>query len=121
MSYQEFDIPEGVAEKTYTAVEKARDTGEVRKGTNETTKAIERGSADLVVVAGDVDPAEIVMHIPAICAEKGIDYTYVPSQEELGMAAGIEVSTASVAITDPGNSEDDIKEIRNKIEELKEE
>ncbi|MDY6777139.1 MAG: 50S ribosomal protein L7Ae [Candidatus Nanohaloarchaea archaeon] len=120
MSYVEFDVSDDLAEQTYTAVEKARDTGEVRKGTNETTKAIERGSAELVVIAGDVDPAEIVMHLPPLCREKGIDYTFVPSKEELGLAAGIGVKSASVAITDAGSSDDDIEEIVEKVDELSE-
>jgi large subunit ribosomal protein L7Ae len=119
MSYQEFDVPEGLAEKTYTAVEKARDTGEIRIGTNEATKAIERGDADLIVIAGDVDPAEIVMHLPALCKDKDIDYSYVPSKEELGMAAGIGVKSAAVAIADAGSSDDDIEEIVEKTEELR--
>lgn len=120
MSYAEFDVPEGLAEQTYSAVEKARDTGEIRIGTNEATKAIERGNADLVVIASDVDPAEIVMHLPALCKEKDIEYVYVPSREELGLAAGIGVQSAAVAISEAGSSEDDIEEIADKVEELKE-
>ena len=38
----------------YNIVEKARNTGKIEKGTNEVTKAIERGTAKLVVWAGDV-------------------------------------------------------------------
>ncbi len=120
MSYVEFEIPDGLAEQTYTAVEKARDTGDIRIGTNEATKAIERGSADLVVIAGDVDPAEIVMHLPAICDDKEIDYTYVPSKDELGLAAGISVHSAAVAITEPGSADDDVKRVVEKASELRE-
>ncbi len=120
MSYTEFEVPESLAEKTYEAVEKARDTGKIRIGTNETTKSIERDNADLVVIAEDVEPAEIVMHVPALCKEKDISYIYVGSKEELGMAAGIKVQTATVAIADVGSAEDDIEEIEEKVEELKE-
>ncbi len=120
MSYTEFEVPEGLAEKTYEAVEKARDTGKIRIGTNETTKAIERDNAELVVIAGNVSPAEIVMHLPAICKEKDISYTFVPDKDELGLAAGIGVKTAAVAISNLGSSEDEVKEIAEKVEELKE-
>ena len=120
MSYTEFEVPESLAEKTYEAVEKARDTGKIRIGTNEATKAIERDNAELVVIAGDVDPAEIVMHLPALSSEKDISYTYVPSKEELGLAAGIGVQTAAVAISETGSSEEDVEEITEKIEEIKE-
>ena len=42
-------------EKIYEAVRLARDGGKVRKGANETTKAVERGQAKLVIIAEDVD------------------------------------------------------------------
>ena len=118
-SYVEFDVPESLAEKTYKAVEKARDTGKIRKGTNEVTKSIERGNTELLVIAGDVEPEEIVMHLPAICKDRDIPYIFVPSKEELGLAAGIKVQTASVAITKSASAEDDVEEIIEKVEELK--
>ena len=40
--YVRFEMPEELVKKVYEAVEKARDTGKVKKGTNETTKAVER-------------------------------------------------------------------------------
>ena len=57
----------------YQIIEKARKTGKIEKGTNEVTKAIERGTAKLVVYATDVEPKEIVQHIPMLCKEKKID------------------------------------------------
>lgn len=118
MSYVQFEIPESLAESTYNAIEKARDTGTIRKGTNEVTKAIERSEADLIVIAGDVEPPEIVMHLPALCEEKGISYTFVPEKDELGLAAGLNVRTSAVAITDSGSADDDVKEIVSKVQEL---
>ncbi|MFB6166754.1 MAG: 50S ribosomal protein L7Ae [Candidatus Nanohaloarchaea archaeon] len=118
MSYVEFEVPDSLAETTYNAVERARDTGDIRKGANEVTKAVERGNASLVVIAEDVEPPEIVMHLPALCEERGIPYTYVPEKEELGMAAGLELQSSAVAITEPGSAEDDVKDIASKVEEL---
>lgn len=118
MAYKKFEPSESLAEKTYDVVEKAEDTGNVRIGTNETTKAIERNNADLVVIAGDVSPEEIVMHIPSLSEEKDISYTYVPEKEELGLAAGLEVQTASIAITETGHAEDEVEEIQRKAKEL---
>lgn len=118
MSYVEFDVPESLAETTYNAAEKARDTGDIRKGANEVTKAVERGNADLVIIAEDVDPPEIVMHLPALCREKGIPYTFVPEKEELGLAAGLNVQTSAVAVTEPGSAESDIDDIASKVDEL---
>ncbi|MFB6204810.1 MAG: 50S ribosomal protein L7Ae [Candidatus Nanohaloarchaea archaeon] len=118
MAYQKFEPSESLAEQTYNAVENSRDTGNVAVGTNEVTKAIERNEAKLVVIAGNVSPEEIVMHLPALADERDISYTFVPDKEELGLAAGLEVQSAAVAVTDYGNAEEDVKEIAEKAEEL---
>ena len=98
-------------EKVYEAIELARKTGQIKKGVNEVTKAIEKGTAKLVAAAKDVSPPEIIMHLPLLCKEKGIVYAEVPSKEELGAAAGLPVATGAVAITKEGESKDTIKEI----------
>jgi large subunit ribosomal protein L7Ae len=103
-----------MSEKAYEAVEVARTTGKIRKGTNEVTKAIERGLAKLVVYAKDVTPPEVVMHLPLLCKEKSITCIEVPSKEELGAAAGLQVATTSVAIVEPGESAPLIKELTGK-------
>ena len=118
MAYQKFEPNESLAEKTYNAIETAADTGEVRIGTNEVTKAIERNEADLIVIAGDVSPEEIVMHIPPLADEKDISYTFVPDKEELGLAAGITVQSAAIAVTKTGNAEEEVEDIQDKAAEL---
>ena len=118
MTYQKFDPSESLIEKTYDTVEKADDSGKVVIGTNEVTKAIERNEAQLVVIASDVSPEEIVMHIPALADERDIPYTFVDEKEELGLAAGINVQAAAVAVTSAGNAEDDIQDIKLKSQEL---
>jgi len=114
-SYVKFETPKEVADKAYEAVEIARDTGRVRKGTNEATKIIERGTAVLVVIAEDVDPEEVVMHLPILCDEKKIPYVYVPTKKDLGKAAGLEVPCAAIGIEKPGNAADLINELLNKL------
>jgi len=115
----EFEIPKDLVDKVLQAMEIAKNTGKVKKGTNETTKAIERGSAKLVVIAKDVEPKEIVMHLPVLCDEKKCDYVYVPSKEELGRSVGINVSTASACIVEPGEAKDLIGEIIKKVKAIK--
>lgn len=88
----------------YETIEKARKTGKVEKGTNEVTKAIERGTAKLVAYASDVEPKEIVQHLPFLCKEKGIQCEEVDSKEKLGIAAGLNVPCASIAVIDAGEA-----------------
>jgi len=118
-SYVRFEMPKELVDKVLEAGRIARDTGRVRIGTNEVTKVVERGQAKLVIIAEDVDPEEIVMHLPILCEDKGIPYAYVPSKKELGSAAGIEVPAASVAIVDAGQAKDLIAEIAKQIESIK--
>ncbi len=117
--YVKFEMPKELADKVLEAVTVAKASGKVRKGVNETTKAIERGLAKLVVMAQDVQPEEVLMHLPILCDEKKVPYAYVPSKQELGKASGIEVPTSSVAIVEEGDSKKLIAEITEKVNALK--
>ena len=92
----------------------------VAKGTNEVTKFIERGNAALVLIAEDVDPAEIVAHIPVLAEEKEIPYAYLATKDKVGAAAGLSVGTASACIVDAGDAEELVAEVVEKVAELKE-
>ena len=92
----------------YQIVEKARKTGKIEKGTNEVTKAIERATAKLVVYATDVEPKEIIQHLPILCKEKGILCKEVDNKQKLGIAVGLPVSASSIAIIEAGDA---LKEI----------
>lgn len=118
-AYAKFNVPKELSDKVLQLVETARNTGKVRRGTNETTKVVEKGIAKLVIIAEDVEPEEIVMHLPVLCEEKNIPYVYTPSKLELGRASGIDVSSASICIVEPGEGKDLLKEIVKKVEELK--
>jgi len=93
----------------YEIIEKARKTGKVEKGTNEVTKAIERGTAKLVAYGTDVEPKEIVQHLPILCKEKSIFCIAADKKEKLGISVGINVGCASVAIIDAGDAEKDLE------------
>jgi len=108
------EVPKELVDKVYEIIETAKSTGKVMKGTNETTKAIEKGKAKLVAIAKDVNPPEITMHIPIIAEEKDVPCFTVPSKEELGAAAGIQVGTGSVAVIEEGESKNLIKELLTK-------
>ncbi|MBI5226128.1 50S ribosomal protein L7ae [Candidatus Micrarchaeota archaeon] len=102
-SYVKYETPDKVRTKALEAIEIAK--GGLRKGTNEATKAIERGEAKLVIIAEDVDPEEIVMHLPMLCTEKRIPFVYVKDKKSLGTAAGLQVGTAAIAITKGADNE----------------
>ena len=117
--YVRFEVPKELADKTYQVVELARDSGKVRKGTNEVTKIVERGDAQLVVMAEDVQPEEILAHMPLLCEEKSVPYAYVPSKQELGVASGLGKATASIAVLDAGQGKPMLEELVGKLKQLK--
>lgn len=117
-AFVKFETPKEISEKAYELVELTRDSGKLRKGTNEVTKLVERGEAQFVVMAEDITPPEILMHMPALCEEKR-PYAFVPSRAELGNACGLEKPTASVAILDAGKGKPLMEDLAKKIAELK--
>jgi len=118
--YVRFEVPPEIAEKAYQTLKKARETGgKVRKGTNEVTKGVERGLCKLVLIAEDVDPPEIVAHLPLLCEEKKVPYLYVPSKKRLGEATGIEVAAASACIVEPGDAKAELEELISRYQELR--
>ncbi|MEM0493316.1 MAG: 50S ribosomal protein L7Ae [Candidatus Thermoplasmatota archaeon] len=117
--YVRFKTTKELEDLAYELVEKARDTGKISKGANETTKQVERGQAKMVIMAEDVNPEEILAHMPILCEEKNIPYTYVSSKEQLGTAAGLTVGTAAVAIINPGKDKEGIENLIKKLETVK--
>lgn len=114
-SYVKFETPADVQAKALEAITVAADTGRIRKGANEATKSIESGNATLVVIAEDVDPEEVVMHLPMLCTEKNISYCYVATKKELGTAAGLPVTCAAISIEKPGNAAELVKSVQEKV------
>ncbi|MDI6903575.1 MAG: 50S ribosomal protein L7Ae [Methanocellales archaeon] len=117
--YVKFEVPKELEDQALELLELARDTGKIKKGTNEVTKAIERGIAQLVLIGEDVQPEEIVVHLPPLCEEKNTPYIYVRKQDELGAASGLDVGCAASAIIDAGKSKDLVEEIAQKVQALK--
>ena len=109
------EVIKDIQDKAYEAIELAKKSGKIKKGTNEVTKAIERSNAKLVVVADNVNPKEVIMHLEPLCREKNIPYVLVSSKEDLGAVAGLSVGTSSVAIIKEGDSANIIKEIKIKL------
>lgn len=116
--YVRFEVPKEVAEAAYEALKIAHESGKIKKGTNEATKSIERGRAKLVLVAENVDPPEIVAHLPMLCDERSAPYVYVPEKERIGQAVGLAVGSSAAAIEEPGDAEELMNEILAKLKEI---
>lgn len=117
--YVKFEIPNDIVNAVYEALRIAKQSGKVRKGTNETTKEIERGISKLVVVAEDVEPPEVVAHLPILCDERNASYVFVPSKKQLGESLGIDVGSAAATIIDAGDAQNIIEQILSSISNTK--
>jgi large subunit ribosomal protein L7Ae len=114
-SYVKFEVSNDVVSKTYEALQMVKQSGKVRKGANEVTKSVEQGLATFVVIAGDVEPEEVVVHIPKICEQKKVAYSYVPSKLELGKSIGLNVPCTAVAVENAGSAQHNINDIISKV------
>ncbi|KAF8084262.1 hypothetical protein N665_0727s0029 [Sinapis alba] len=94
---------------------------QLKKGANEATKALNRGIAEFVVMATDVDPLEILLHLPLLAESKNVPYVFVRSKQALGRACGVSRSVIACSVTsndDGGLLEKQIEHLKHAIEKL---
>ncbi len=95
----------------YELLKKARETGFIAKGILETTRAIEKKTAKLVVIAKNVKPKKLISHLPNLCRVKNIPFVWVAQKEKLGKIIGLEIPSTSCAIVTEGEAKNLIKEL----------
>ena len=109
------EVQKELQDKAYEAVELARKSGKIKKGTNEVTKSVERDNAKLVVVANNISPAEVIMHLEPLCNERNVPYILVENKDDLGAAAGLPVGSSAVAVIKEGDASSIIRDIKVKL------
>lgn len=70
----------------------------IKFGLSHVTSLIESGKAKLVVIAHDVDPIELVVHLPALCRKKAVPFAFIRGKANLGRLVHQKTATA-VALT----------------------
>ncbi|KAB5516509.1 hypothetical protein DKX38_027157 [Salix brachista] len=79
----------------------------VKYGLNHVTYLIEQNKAQLVVIAHDVDPIELVVWLPALCRKMEVPYAIVKGKSRLG--AIVHKKTASVLCLTSVKNEDKLE------------
>ncbi|MBY8978716.1 ribosomal L7Ae/L30e/S12e/Gadd45 family protein, partial [Rhodobacteraceae bacterium NNCM2] len=57
-------------------VQQAQHYRQLKKGANETTKTLNRGISEIVILAADTAPLAILLHLPLLCEDKNTPYVY---------------------------------------------
>ncbi|XP_016933526.1 H/ACA ribonucleoprotein complex subunit 2-like protein [Drosophila suzukii] len=103
-----------LAKKCYKLVKKAmKHKTFLRNGLKDVQTRLRKGETGICIFAGDVTPVDIMCHLPAVCEEKGIPYTYTPSRADLGAAMGVKRGTVALLV----RQNDDYKDLYDEVKE----
>ena len=80
-------------------VQQAANYKQIRKGANESTKTLNRNLSELIIMAADAEPLEILLHLPLLCEDKNVPYVFVRSKQALGRSCGVSRQVIAVSIT----------------------
>lgn len=101
-------------------VQQATNYKQTKKGANEATKTLNRGISELIIMAADAEPIEILLHLPLLCEDKNVPYVFVPSKVALGRACGVSrpVIACSITTNEASQLKSVIDGMKLKIEQL---
>lgn len=88
--------------KILKTVKKASKAKHVKRGVKEVVKSLRKGEKGLVIIAGDISPADVISHIPVLCEDNSVAYIFIPSKEDLGSAGATKRPTSCVMIVPGG-------------------
>ena len=61
-------------------------------------------------MTADVEPIEIVLHLPLLCEDKNVPYVFLPSKTALGRACGVSRPVIAASVTT-----NEARELNNQI------
>ncbi|XP_032670582.1 NHP2-like protein 1 homolog [Odontomachus brunneus] len=91
--------------KILNLVQQAMLYKQLRRGANESTKTLNRGLSEFIIMAADAEPLEILLHLPLLCEDKNVPYVFVRSKDALGRACGVSRAVVACSITNSANSQ----------------
>ncbi|EDW41503.1 H/ACA ribonucleoprotein complex subunit 2-like protein [Drosophila sechellia] len=108
-----------LAKKCYKLVKKAmKHKTFLRNGLKDVQTRLRKGETGICIFAGDVTPVDIMCHLPAVCEEKGIPYTYTPSRADLGAAMGVKRGTVALLVRQNEEYKDLYDEVKEELSAL---
>ncbi|EJW79926.1 ribonucleoprotein-associated protein [Wuchereria bancrofti] len=109
-----------LSQKLLDLVQQAQSYKQLKKGANEATKTLNRGLAEVIIMAADAEPLEIILHLPLLCEDKNVPYVFVRSKAALGRACGVSrpVIAASIIQNEGSQLRSQIQKIKEEVEKL---
>eukprot|EP00392_Amoebophrya_sp_AT5.2_P003116 g3121.t1 len=101
-------------------VQQAANYKQLKKGANEATKTLNRGTAEVIVLAADTEPLEILLHLPLVCEDKNVPYVFVKSRAALGRACGVSRAVIACSVTAKEGSQlnAQIQDLKDQVEQI---
>ncbi|KAH3687462.1 hypothetical protein WICPIJ_001572 [Wickerhamomyces pijperi] len=111
---------QALTQQILDVTQQATSLRQLKKGANETTKTLNRGISEFIIMAADTEPIEILLHLPLLCEDKNVPYVFVPSKAALGRACGVSrpVIAASITTNEASTLKNQIYGVKDKIETL---
>uniref|UniRef100_A0A914I8B2 Ribonucloprotein n=2 Tax=Globodera TaxID=31242 RepID=A0A914I8B2_GLORO len=109
-----------LSQKLLDLVQQAMNYHQLKKGANEATKTLNRGIAEIIILAADAEPLEIILHLPLLCEDKNVPYVFVKSKAALGRACGVTRPVIATSITQNEGSQlkSQIQKVKEDVEKL---
>ncbi|KAK0039174.1 50S ribosomal protein L7Ae [Biomphalaria pfeifferi] len=103
-------------QKVLKLVQSLSKSSNIRKGINESTKCLNKGTSLFVVIACDAEPPELAAFLPIICEDKGVPFVHVPSKTALGIACGVHRPIVACTVYCPKDM--DVLRLTEKVNEV---
>lgn len=103
--------------KALKVIKKASKAKHVKRGVKEVVKALRKGEKGLVIIAGDISPADVISHLPVLCEDSDVPYVFIPSKEDLGSAGATTRPTSCVMIVPGGGKKSKNSEAKEEYQE----
>jgi len=97
---KQLNLKEKTLQKAYSCLEKAAESKKLLRGIKQVAKAIRTKKKGLVIMAGNVTPADVVLHLPIMCVNNEVPFFFVDNRKELGEASKIKRNTCCVMLRD---------------------
>ncbi|XP_017490836.1 PREDICTED: NHP2-like protein 1 homolog, partial [Rhagoletis zephyria] len=106
--------------KIFNVLQQANNYKQLKKGANEATKTLNRNLSELIVMAADTEPLEILLHLPLLCEDKNVPYVFIRSKHALGRACGVsrQIIACSITTSEGSMLKSQIETLRHEIEKL---